>query len=153
MSDIPASQQTVLYGSFTCPMVPSVRSTLERAGVHYQYVNISTDAEARARLKEINNGYESVPTLEFSDGSTLTEPSVLELVTKLESMGHYVPAPTLSDRVRGLVLNPIVLTFGLVFLLMGALSADNNLLIIGAVILAIAMAVVVVDRVRRQVQS
>lgn len=36
------------------------------------------------------DGNESVPTLLFPDGSTLTEPSVGELKAKLESLGYEV---------------------------------------------------------------
>ena len=45
---------------------------------------------AAARVRAINNGNESVPTLVFPDGSTLTEPTVGELQSKLESLGYKV---------------------------------------------------------------
>jgi hypothetical protein len=51
--------------------------------------------EARERVKTINHGYESVPTLIFPDGSTLTEPSAGELRRKLQGMGYTVPITSL----------------------------------------------------------
>lgn len=64
---------------------------LERVGAEYEYINIYQDVMARERVREINQGYESVPTLEFADGSTLTEPSTGELRKKLQSLGYHVP--------------------------------------------------------------
>ncbi|MEL6527161.1 MAG: glutaredoxin domain-containing protein [Chloroflexota bacterium] len=82
----------IMYGTPTCPGVPPMKQMLERATVHYEYVNLVGDLMARERVREINNGYESVPTFEFPDGSTLTEPSTGEMKRKLEQMGYDVPA-------------------------------------------------------------
>lgn len=82
----------VMYGTPTCPMVSPMKQMLARADVHYEYVNLVGDLMARERVREINNGYESVPTFEFPDGSTLTEPSAGEMKRKLEQMGYDVPA-------------------------------------------------------------
>lgn len=46
-------------------------------------ININGNAEAREQVKKINNGYASVPTLVFPDGSILTEPSLREIRLKL----------------------------------------------------------------------
>jgi mycoredoxin len=64
-----------------------VRSALDRSGVEYEYVNIRQDESGRDRVREINGGLESVPTLVFSDGTTLTEPSKEALEQKLASIG------------------------------------------------------------------
>ncbi len=80
-----------VYGHSTCPMVPPVLSMLSRTDAKYAYVNIHKDESGRQHVKQINNGYESVPTLVFPDGSTLTEPSTDELRKKLEAIGYDVP--------------------------------------------------------------
>jgi hypothetical protein len=46
----------------------------------------------------INNGYASVPTVVFSDGTHLTEPSYKQLREKLD-----LEKPTLSQRLKGLI--------------------------------------------------
>jgi mycoredoxin len=84
------TEKLILYGHPTCPKVPPVRGLLARSKVDYEYIDIRRDPEAAERVREINRGYESVPTLLFPDGSTLTEPSVKELITKLESLGYSV---------------------------------------------------------------
>lgn len=81
----------ILYMHQACPTVPTVRAMLERASVPYEIINIYNDSAARIRVQEINNGYESVPTLVFPDGSTLTEPSAGELRNRLEALGYEVP--------------------------------------------------------------
>ena len=81
----------ILYGHPTCPGVFPVQGMLKQAEVEYEYVNIYEDPFAREQVRDINNGYESVPTLVFPDGSTLTEPDARELRRKLQSMGYNVP--------------------------------------------------------------
>lgn len=85
------TDKITLYGHATCPMLPPVKAMLDRSSAPYDYINIRRDDEARERVREINNGYESVPTLVFPDGSTLTEPSSGALKQKLESLGYEVP--------------------------------------------------------------
>ena len=84
------STKVTLSGHVTCPNVAPIRGMLARAKVEHKYINIHKDDEAAALVREINDSYESVPTLVFSDGSTLTEPSVNQLKTKLESLGYTV---------------------------------------------------------------
>jgi mycoredoxin len=85
------TQKTILYGHPFCPMVGPVKRILKQCDIDYEYVNIHEDKAARQRVQKINGGNESVPTLVFADGSTLTEPSTMELKRKLESLGHDVP--------------------------------------------------------------
>lgn len=71
-------------------MVGPVKNLLDRTDAHYEYINIHQDDTARQRVREINDGFESVPTIVFADNSTLTEPSGHALKTKLESLGYEV---------------------------------------------------------------
>lgn len=84
------SNQIIFYGHTTCPQVPPVRKLLEQAQVPFKYVNIHQDPTAAAHVRTINNGNESVPTLVFPDGSTLTEPSFGQLKEKLNALGYQV---------------------------------------------------------------
>jgi mycoredoxin len=81
----------IMYGHPTCPMVPPVMGMLRTSKVPYDYINIHQDAQAAARVREINNGNASVPTLIFPDGSTLTEPTAGQLRKKLRQDGYAVP--------------------------------------------------------------
>ena len=75
------------------PQVRPCRSLLKRAGAAFEYVDIIKDEDGRATVRTINHGYESVPTLIFPDGSTLTEPSIGQLKEKLESQGWSLRKP------------------------------------------------------------
>lgn len=126
------SQKLILYGTPTCHMVPPVRGMLERARVDFEYINIREDNEGRERVRQINNGNESVPTLVFSDGSTLTEPSAKELKGKLEAQGYQVTSPSPIQALRE---NPIVSVLALFFLLLGAFNGNGLQLGTGVVLL------------------
>jgi mycoredoxin len=80
----------IVYGHPACPALWPVKGLLTRSKVKFEYIDIHQDSAAAARVRAINNGNESVPTLVFPDGSTLTEPTVGELRSKLESLGYKV---------------------------------------------------------------
>jgi mycoredoxin len=80
----------IVYGHPTCPSLGPVKGLLTQSKVKFEYVDIHQDSVAAARVRIINNGNESVPTLVFPDGSSLTEPTVGELQSKLKSLGYNV---------------------------------------------------------------
>ena len=80
----------MVYGHPTCPALGPVKGLLTHAKVPFDYIDIHQDSAAAARVRAINHGNESVPTLVFPDGSTLTEPTVAALQAKLESLGYRV---------------------------------------------------------------
>ncbi len=80
----------ILYGHPTCPNLGPVKGLLAQSKVKFDYIDIHQDGAAAARVRAINHGNESVPTLVFPDGSTLTEPTVGELQSKLKSLGYKV---------------------------------------------------------------
>jgi glutaredoxin len=51
--------------------------------IQYIDIDIEEDAQGREFIRQINRGYESVPTIIFPDGSRLVEPSNNELTEKL----------------------------------------------------------------------
>jgi mycoredoxin len=87
-----------------------VRGILNQAKISHDYVNIHKDAQAAEIVRGINRGYESVPTLIFPDGSTLTEPSNLELKEKLASLGLEIENGSwLAENLRSVILGAVVL--------------------------------------------
>jgi mycoredoxin len=85
------SEQIIVYGTPTCPMVPPVLGMLKQANAPHDYINIRQDQAGLEHVRAINGGDESVPTLVFPDGTTLTEPGEAELRAKLTSLGYRVP--------------------------------------------------------------
>ncbi len=89
------SERIILYTSSYCLHSRSVERILNRNGIPVQIINIDRDRQARERLIAINQGYASVPTLIFPDGSKLTEPSTRELRAKLN-----IELPTMTERLK-----------------------------------------------------
>jgi len=52
--------------------------------VAYREVDIERDPSSEALVKSINNGNAIVPTLVFEDGTNLTNPSLKDVLRKLE---------------------------------------------------------------------
>ncbi len=104
MEAIPPKQIT-LYGRPSCPMVAPVKNVLDTVNAPYEYIDIKEDQEAAAHVREINNGYESVPTLTFPDGSTLTEPSFPALNKKLKKLGY---AQNRRAYIAGVLRSPVL---------------------------------------------
>ena len=117
-------------------MVPPVRGMLKRSQADFEYINIHQDNDGRERVRQINNGNESVPTLVFSDGSTLTEPSTKQLKETLEGLGYQVIPPTATEALRE---NPIRSLLGLLFLLMGFFDGNPWLIGFGLLVLLYAL--------------
>ncbi len=72
-----------LYTSNYCGHARRVEQFLADENIPVTIINITEDLAARETLIGINNGFASVPTLVFADGSKLTEPSIEELRLKL----------------------------------------------------------------------
>jgi mycoredoxin len=104
------TDKVILYGHSACPMVGPTRKMLSWSGVDHEYINIHKDAAAAEKVRAVNLGNESVPTLFFPDGSFLTEPSTKELKQKLESLGyHFSPFAWVIGNIWTLVILVVVL--------------------------------------------
>lgn len=76
--------ETILvYGTSWCGGSRRAKRMLDENKIPYQWIDIDEKKDARAIVEEINNGYRSVPTILFPDGSRLVEPSDEELAKKL----------------------------------------------------------------------
>jgi len=120
-------------------MLPPVRSQLRRARAPFDYIDISFDGPANARVRAINGGSASVPTLVFPDGTTLTEPSEAELAEALARQGFVSTRPTWQQTVLTGLENPIVRLFGVILLASGLLGTGWNIVLAGAVLLGASL--------------
>lgn len=75
--------QIRMYGTRWCPDCARAKQVLGKHNIQFAWIDIEQDAEACAYVEKVNNGYKSVPTLVFPDGSVLVEPSTAELEKKL----------------------------------------------------------------------
>ncbi len=71
------------YGAYWCPDCRRAKQFLGEHQIPYEWVDIEKDPAGEAYVLKKNNGKRIIPTIEFSDGSILVEPSNAELAAKL----------------------------------------------------------------------
>lgn len=69
-----------------CGYCQRLKSQLDRAGIEYTLVDIEQEPEGAELVEHANGGNQTVPTLLFEDGSTLTNPSVRDVQRHLASL-------------------------------------------------------------------
>ena len=75
-----------MYTTTWCGYCVRLKHGLDRAGIPVVEVNIEQDEAAAERVMQVNGGNQTVPTLEFADGSALTNPSVAQVQEKLATL-------------------------------------------------------------------
>ena len=76
-------QNITVYGTEWCSDCQRSKKLLDDNNIPYTWIDISNQTKYRDYVKTLNNGYESVPTIVFEDGSILVEPSDKDLSIKL----------------------------------------------------------------------
>ncbi|MCK4896189.1 MAG: hypothetical protein KAS47_05230 [Candidatus Heimdallarchaeota archaeon] len=74
---------TRLFGTPWCSDCKVSKSFLADHRIDYNYIDITDNEEAALFVEGINDGKRKVPTIEFSDGTYLVEPTDAELAAKL----------------------------------------------------------------------
>ncbi|HEX8080351.1 MAG TPA: mycoredoxin [Jatrophihabitans sp.] len=75
-----------MYTTPWCGYCVRLKDGLKRAGLTFAEVDIEQDESAAERVMQVNGGNQTVPTLEFADGSALTNPSVRQVQEKLAAL-------------------------------------------------------------------
>jgi mycoredoxin len=78
-----ATSAVTMYTTSWCGYCFRLKKVLQSEGIGYAEVDIEADPEAAKFVASVNGGNQTVPTLKFADGSTLTNPSVKEVRAKL----------------------------------------------------------------------
>ena len=68
-----------MYSTSWCGFCHRLKSQLDREGIAYDVVDIEQDQAAAEFVMSVNGGNQTVPTLKFSDGSALTNPSIVQV--------------------------------------------------------------------------
>ena len=77
------AQKLKVIGASWCPDCKRAKTFLGQHRIEFDWVDMELDPTAQAEVERINNGKRIIPTIIFSDGSILTEPSNDELAEKL----------------------------------------------------------------------
>ena len=81
-----ATDQFTMYTTPWCGYCKRLKSQLSREGITGGEVNIEEHPEAAEYVMKVNGGNQTVPTLVFSDGSAMTNPSLAQVKKKLAEL-------------------------------------------------------------------
>ena len=75
-----------MYSTPWCGYCHRLKSQLEREGIAFDVVDIEQDPSAVEIVESVNDGNQTVPTLVYADGTSMTNPSVIQVKQKLEQL-------------------------------------------------------------------
>jgi len=75
--------QIVMYTTEFCSDCIRAKKFFEANNIPHIRIGLEGNEDATEFVLQVNNGYRSVPTIVFPDGSILVEPSWEELKTKI----------------------------------------------------------------------
>ncbi|MFD6952817.1 NrdH-redoxin [Nocardiopsis sp. TSRI0078] len=81
-----ATEQFTMYTTPWCGYCKRLKSQLAREGITGREVNIEENPEAAELVMEANGGNQTVPTLVFTDGAAMTNPSLAQVKQKLAEL-------------------------------------------------------------------
>lgn len=73
-----------MYATTWCPDCHRTKYFLDQYGVDYVEVDVESNPEAMAFVKQVNDGRRVVPTIVFPDGDIMVEPPLAMLAQKLD---------------------------------------------------------------------
>jgi len=75
-----------MYTTVWCGYCNRLKRQMEREGITFVEVDIEVDDAAAAIVEDVNHGNQTVPTLQFPDGSFATNPSIGQVKAHLGLM-------------------------------------------------------------------
>lgn len=76
----------VMYSTQWCGYCRRLKAMLNADGIVFTEIDLEQDPDAAAIVERVNNGNQTVPTLVFSDGESMTNPSVTKVKEKLAAL-------------------------------------------------------------------
>lgn len=80
------TQPLTMYTTPWCGYCRRLKSQLAREGIEITEVDIEREPDAAEYVMSVNGGFQTVPTVLFPDGSTLTNPSVRAVRQRMEGL-------------------------------------------------------------------
>jgi mycoredoxin len=76
-----------MYSTEWCGYCKRLKSQLNEIGITFDEVNIEEVPGTAEIVEKVNGGNRTVPTLVFSDGTAMTNPSAKQVQEKLQALG------------------------------------------------------------------
>jgi mycoredoxin len=83
LSTAPPAEALIIYSTTWCGPCRSLKRLLTEQGITFTEINIEETPGAAEFVMQVNGGNQTVPTVLFPDGSTLTNPRLSDVTTKL----------------------------------------------------------------------
>ena len=80
------AQPLTMYTTIWCGFCRRLKNQLAREGIEVAEVDIERDQAAADYVMTVNGGNQTVPTIVFPDGSTLTNPSAAQVRVHLREL-------------------------------------------------------------------
>ena len=80
------TQPLTMYTTTWCGYCRRLKSQLAREGIEIIEVDIEREPDAAEYVMSVNGGFQTVPTVLFPDGSTLTNPSARAVRQRMEDL-------------------------------------------------------------------
>ncbi len=68
-----------MYSTSWCGYCHRLKSQFDREGITYEVIDIEHDAASADFVMSVNGGNQTVPTIRFPDGTTMTNPSITQV--------------------------------------------------------------------------
>ena len=81
-----SESQFTMFTTPWCGYCHRLKSQLDREGIAFELVDIEQVPDAAFTVEQANGANQTVPTLLFADGSTMTNPSVAQVKDKLAAI-------------------------------------------------------------------
>ena len=80
------SQRVPMYATSWCGFCRRLKSQLAREGIEVADIDIERDPAAADYVMSVNGGMQTVPTIVFRDGTSLTNPSAAQVRKRLAAL-------------------------------------------------------------------
>jgi mycoredoxin len=75
-----------MYSTPWCGYCRRLKAQLEREGIEFTVVDIEQDEAAAEFVMSVNGGNQTVPTVRFTDGTALTNPTIVQVKAQLQAL-------------------------------------------------------------------
>jgi mycoredoxin len=73
----------IMYSTSWCGYCRRLKTAMKSENIGYTEVDIEADPDAADFVASVNGGNQTVPTVKFPDGTTMTNPNIREVKAKL----------------------------------------------------------------------
>ena len=81
-----ATPDVIMYTTTWCGYCKRLKRMMQDDGINFAEVDIETTPGTAEIVERVNNGNQTVPTLVFSDGTAMTNPSLAKVKEKLAAL-------------------------------------------------------------------